>query len=417
MLCRVRDSPRACSRAYHENPHSLELTLLDNNTVAVFCHASEACGPLYVHKLDPKAVTLRSCPATYLCPPQPTALTRIPMLCSQEAICDLMICNPKELVDTWVRHAHSVPAIGTLLVTVHPDRTTTSERLDACIANALVLATMLGPTLIERAEHRLLQAALACNALPSDVPLQYVPGKGFVVHGLSSNASVDTQMMADAQNSPLGVVDGDFDDASSVDSSGVEVSSAHDEPSTSDVDAAPRGRQGKRRRCQQDTLSSVSRNDSSEDEDDREAVFNCRRRLGQPTVSNTAATSSAPGPSSSGGLSGGGPKSKQAMTSGQYLMYMHREMAQVRNPSVGHIGSTATPRRLNTWFCCALRWCWAASGFSWPPVWPPQVHTSGRRCCCPCYSRWCCGAPSACLATQDPGHMPRNDWRRRHCCC
>lgn len=240
-----------------------------------------------VHKLDPEAMSLRSCPATYMSPNKPTALMCIPLLCSQEAICAMLLHESGPIFDTWVHHAQTV--VGALLVTVHPNRTATPERLDACTANALILANMLGPLVVERAEQRLLQAAFACDALPSDVPLHYEPGEGFVVHGSSSNASISTRLL-NMLEQPCVVAD--LDDASSVDSSGAEVSSVHDEPS--DVD----GRQGKRRRCQQDAHFSVSRNDSSEDEDDyREAVSSCRRRKGEAP----AASSSGPSEGSSSG--------------------------------------------------------------------------------------------------------------------
>lgn len=162
----------------------LEIALDTGDHIALFHHTHEGCGSFTVHKINP--ANKKDMPIA-ICVSPVEWLLRIPVLCSHESMCALT--SAQDCFAAWIEQAAAAPIVGSLLVAVNSSQAASHiQHVDKYTANMLLLATMLGPMLIERAEARLLQVATATGVVLHQGggvhnKIAYVPGRGFVCTG------------------------------------------------------------------------------------------------------------------------------------------------------------------------------------------------------------------------------------------
>lgn len=136
------------------------------------------------------------------------ALLRVPMLCSEAGLHSMLKLADDgvgHVFNHWLSVSTHAPVLGSLLVAVPTG--TQDSTMDITTVNALLLATMLGPLVIQRARGRLLKAALTAGVVAEGCDLntlQYVPGQGFCAkHADQHGDAVATRLLALLEHSNL----------------------------------------------------------------------------------------------------------------------------------------------------------------------------------------------------------------------
>lgn len=337
----------------------LEVCLVAGQGIfALFQHDGNACGPIFVPKVEVTSKVDRNMPLSILPPANardtPQALLRMPMLCNHEAMGTMLICSsPQQLYNTWLAAAQRGPVVGSLLVAIPTATDRTSEEIDTYTANTLLLAAALAPLVLQQAEHRLLQATIACGALGSAPPsgVTYIPGHGFV----TPVAMVDTHSgavanrllhMLGAETTQPTTREDDVDSScGSLDSINAPTAPLKNTADRNEDDAGP---SSKRQRCADDAQS-VARDqwDDSDDDEDVGGRSSRSMRLPMPvgqrgnkseaSPSTSQGASSCPASGEDGGgkpstcaVSGDGLRYADAAIEGRFLVFMQQDMVLVK---------------------------------------------------------------------------------------